>query len=329
MRTHPARPDPVRTDPVRIDPARIDSARTDGTRLQSARTDFAGADPVRSGPFRSGVTHPVNALAAVAGESRERVSVAGVAVDALTEGEVVAHVMGALRRGQGGHIVTPNVDICRKAARDPVLARLVAAADLAVADGMPLVWAARLLGTPLPERVTGADLMCSLSAAAARHGFPVYLLGGPPGVAERAAATLAERCPELVVAGVSAPPLGFETCPEALADLRRSLVTAAPRIVFVGLGFPKQDLLIASLRADLPGTWFIGCGAAIAFTAGALPRAPAWMRRAGLEWLFRLMTEPARLARRYLVEDLPFALNMMSTSLACRFTKARLTRHDK
>ncbi|MBG0826293.1 WecB/TagA/CpsF family glycosyltransferase [Planomonospora sp. ID67723] len=249
---------------------------------------------------------------------RRRVCVAGVAIDPMTESEVVDHVVAALKRGEGGHIVTPNIDISRAVARDAGLRELIAGADLAVADGMPLVWAARLLRTPLPGRVTGADLIWSLSEAAAFYRYPVYLLGGPPGMARQAAARLIARNPSLIVSGVDAPPFGFENSPESCAKVRDAVLAAAPRVVFVGLGFPKQDRLIATLREDLPGTWFIGCGSAISFTAGAVPRAPEWMRRSGLEWLFRLLSEPRRLARRYLADDLPFALKLLTVCLVKR-----------
>ncbi|GAA3094088.1 hypothetical protein GCM10010485_35380 [Streptosporangium carneum] len=241
--------------------------------------------------------------------------VAGLAVDPMTEGEVVDHVVAALKRGEGGHLVTPNVDICWAAARDPEAREIIERADLVVADGMPLVWAAKLLGTPVPGRVTGADLVWSLSEAAAFYHHPVYLLGGPPGVARQAADRLRERHPRLLVVGADAPPHGFETTQEGYARVKDALLAAAPRLVFVGLGFPKQDRLIARLREDLPTTWFVGCGAAITFAAGAVRRAPMWMRRAGLEWLFRLLNEPGRLARRYLLHDLPFALVLLTTCL--------------
>ncbi|MFF3438023.1 WecB/TagA/CpsF family glycosyltransferase [Streptosporangium sp. NPDC002721] len=246
---------------------------------------------------------------------RRRVHVAGVAVDPMTESEVVDHVVAALKRGEGGHLVTPNVDISRTVARDPQARRFVERADLAVADGMPLVWAARLLGTPLPGRVTGADLIWSLSEAAAFYRHPVYLLGGPRGAAAQAARELVNRHPKLVIAGVGTPPYGFEDDPETYARVRDAVIAAAPRLVFVGLGFPRQERLIASLRRDLPGTWFLGCGSAIAFAAGTVRRAPTWMRRGGLEWLFRLTREPGRLARRYLVDDLPYALRLLTVSL--------------
>ncbi|MFF5206588.1 WecB/TagA/CpsF family glycosyltransferase [Streptosporangium sp. NPDC000396] len=249
---------------------------------------------------------------------RRRVQVAGLSIDPMTEGEVVDHVIAALKRGEGGHLVTPNVDIGWAAARDPEARRIIEGADLVVADGMPLVWAAKLLGTPIPARVTGADLIWSLSEAAAFYRYPIYLLGAPPGVARQAAGRLTGCHPGLIVAGTDAPPYGFEVTSEGYAKVRDAVVAAAPRLVFVGLGFPKQDRLIAELRKDLPATWFVGCGSAIAFAAGAVRRAPLWMRRAGLEWLFRLLNEPGRLARRYLLHDLPFALWLLT---ACLFRR--------
>lgn len=247
-----------------------------------------------------------------------RIAVGGVAVDPIREEDVVAWVAAELAAGRGGRIVTPNVDICRAVSRDPGLAGLVAGAELVVADGMPLVWAARLNGTPLPGRVTGADLIWSLSAMAAANGLPVHLLGGPPGVAERAAERLTASLPGLKVCGVDAPPYGFDRTPQGLDRVRRTVVTARPALVFAGLGFPRQDLLAARLREDLPGTWFLGCGAAIGFAAGTVPRAPGWMRRAGLEWLHRLATEPRRLAGRYLRDDLPFSARLLASGAARR-----------
>jgi N-acetylglucosaminyldiphosphoundecaprenol N-acetyl-beta-D-mannosaminyltransferase len=147
----------------------------------------------------------------------------------------------------------------------------------------------------------------------------------------RAAEVLSDRYPGLRIAGVASPPYGFDASADGVAAVRESLVAAKPRLVFVGLGFPRQDRLIATLRADLPGTWFVGCGSAIAFTAGSVRRAPEWMRRSGLEWLFRLAGEPGRLARRYLVDDLPFALRLLSVCLhkhVSRKVRQRCSKRD-
>jgi N-acetylglucosaminyldiphosphoundecaprenol N-acetyl-beta-D-mannosaminyltransferase len=253
-----------------------------------------------------------------ASQQARRPRLAGFEFDCLSEAEVVQHVIDASVEGQGGWIVTPNIDICRRASRDPDAQALAARATLVVPDGMPLLWAARISGTPLTERVTGASLIFSLSAASAARGRSVYLLGGAAGVPERASAELARRYPGLKIAGTSAPPLGFDQTPQGIRAVRDSLLLAAPDIVYVGLGFPKQERIIEELAPALPGTWFVACGAAIPFAAGALPRAPGWMQRVGLEWTFRLISEPRRLFRRYLIEDAPYAARLLTSVTARR-----------
>jgi N-acetylglucosaminyldiphosphoundecaprenol N-acetyl-beta-D-mannosaminyltransferase len=226
--------------------------------------------------------------------------------------------MAALRSGRGGWIATPNLDFVRRASRDGRLADLLRTADISVADGAPVVWATRIAGAPVPGRVTGADLLWSLSAGAAAEGRSVYLLGGEPGVPDRAGAALQAAYPGLKVAGAYSPPLGFEHDAEELQRCLRGLLGAAPDIVFVGLGFPKQENLISTFAPRLPGTWWLGCGAALPFAAGDLKRAPGWMRRLGLEWFFRLVSEPRRLFRRYVREDAPFAFVLLAWALLTR-----------
>jgi N-acetylglucosaminyldiphosphoundecaprenol N-acetyl-beta-D-mannosaminyltransferase len=243
---------------------------------------------------------------------------AGFDFDRLTEAQVVDHIIGAAEQGRGGWVVTPNIDICRILMRDPAQRGLVAAASLRVPDGVPLLWAARLRGEPLVERVAGASLIFSLTEAAARHGRSIYLLGGKPGVPERAGERLRRQYPGLVVAGADSPPYGFETTAEGVDRVQRRLAAAAPDIVYVGLGFPKQERLIARLAPLFPTTWFVACGAAIPIAAGVARRAPRWMQHSGLEWLFRLAQEPHRLFRRYLIHDLPFAVGLLASCVAAR-----------
>ncbi|TMR01686.1 WecB/TagA/CpsF family glycosyltransferase [Actinomadura soli] len=242
-----------------------------------------------------------------------RIVLRGVPFDALTEAQVVEHVAAGLARGAGGHLVTPNIDIVRQARRDAEARSLVTGAGLVVADGTPILWGARLARRPLPARVTGASLIWTLSEAMARDGRSIYLLGGgAPGVPERAGEVLAERYPGLRVAGASAPPMGFDRDERQVAAVAADLAAAKPDLVFVGLGFPRQDRLITVLRPALPGAWFVGCGAAIPFAAGEMERAPEWMQRAGLEWLHRLVGEPRRLFGRYILHDLPFAARFLT-----------------
>ena len=254
----------------------------------------------------------------------ERTRVAEFEFNLLTEAEVVQYIINESQAGRGGWVATPNIDICRHARRDPTARILVQGATLVVPDGMPLVWAAQLRGTPLAGRVTGSSLIFSLSSAAAIAGLSIYLLGGNLGVPDLAGTELARRYPGLRVAGTDAPPVGFDESPEEVAVIRKRLCQALPNIVYVGLGFPKQERLIAELVPALPGAWFIGCGAAIPFAAGTLSRAPAWMQGSGLEWMFRLIKEPRRLFHRYIVDDVPYAARLL---ISCAAERARM-RHS-
>jgi N-acetylglucosaminyldiphosphoundecaprenol N-acetyl-beta-D-mannosaminyltransferase len=190
---------------------------------------------------------------------------------------------------------------------------------LVVADGSPLIWAARAAGRPLPARVPGSDLIWSLSEGLANKGYSVYLLGGEPGTSQVAAAALTDRYPSITIAGQSSPPFGFDTRSDEYEAVCAEVIAARPDFVYVGLGFPKQERVITRLRGALPETWFMGCGAAIGFVAGVHSRAPRWMQRTGLEWLHRLGREPRRLMRRYLVEDAPFAARLLVGSALSRF----------
>jgi len=242
-------------------------------------------------------------------------------VHAVTEAECVAHVLAQLEAGRGGWLLTLNLDHLRLIARVPDFAALCASATLVVADGMPLVWASWLQGTPLPERVAGSNLIWRLTAAAAQRGRSIFLLGGMPGTAERAAAVLRQRSPGLQIDGVLCPPLGFDRQRDEVARVCAAVCAAAPDIVYVALGKPKQERLICELRSRLPQTWFVGLGISFSFVSGTVRRAPLWMQRVGLEWLHRLTQEPERLARRYLVDGLPFAVRFLGESALRRLRR--------
>jgi N-acetylglucosaminyldiphosphoundecaprenol N-acetyl-beta-D-mannosaminyltransferase len=184
---------------------------------------------------------------------------------------------------------------------------------------MPLVWASRLGGTPLPERVAGSDLVVSVSRAAARAGVPVSLVGGNPGTAERAAAELRRRFPALQVCGTCCPEPGFERDPRRLRALERQLQRQAPGVVYVALGSPKQEEVIDRLRHAVPQAWWIGVGISFSFVAGEVKRAPRWVQSVGCEWLHRLVQEPRRLGRRYLAQGIPFAARLFWSSLHRRW----------
>jgi N-acetylglucosaminyldiphosphoundecaprenol N-acetyl-beta-D-mannosaminyltransferase len=234
-------------------------------------------------------------------------------------------IVGRSRAGVGGWVITPNLDILRRLVKDPEFRTLCERTDLRLADGMPLVWASRVRGTPLPERVAGSDLIWRLAQHAGAADRSVFLLGGNPGSAENAASVLRERTPNLRVAGTACPPIGFENDPAYMAQLEQQIAAASPDIVFVGLGSPKQEILIARLREVFPRAWYLGVGVTFSFTAGDIHRAPAWMRRAGLEWCHRLAMEPGRLWKRYLVHGVPFGIRLMCSATLDRLRGASHT----
>jgi N-acetylglucosaminyldiphosphoundecaprenol N-acetyl-beta-D-mannosaminyltransferase len=271
--------------------------------------------------IRHGGGNPTEASNVRPGVGNDRISLLGVAFDRVTERQAVHRIAEAVDAGEGGWVITPNVDILRQAVGHPDCAALLEQATLVLADGTPLVWASRLQGDPLPERVAGSDLVWSVTEMAAGRNAPVFLLGGEPGVADRAAGVLVRRFPGLVVAGTSCPPHGFDRDPALVAEVIETVRRAAPRIVIVALGFPKQEHLIQELRAVLPDAWMLGLGISLSFVAGDVARAPRALQVSGLEWFHRFAQEPRRLARRYLLHGLPFALYLLLRAAMTRMSR--------
>jgi N-acetylglucosaminyldiphosphoundecaprenol N-acetyl-beta-D-mannosaminyltransferase len=248
-----------------------------------------------------------------------RIRLAEVWIHPVTQAQVIDHILDSLAAGRGGWVITPNLDQLRLCHERPELREMYTRADLVLPDGMPLLWASRVQGTPLPQRVAGSELIFTLTAAAAKAGRSVYLLGGNPCSADRAAARLQELNPTLRMAGTHCPPYGFENNPAQVRELTDALVAAQPDIAFVGLGFPKQERLIDTLRPLLPQTWFLGVGVSFSFVAGEIKRAPLWVQRMGLEWVHRMCQEPGRLFKRYVIHDLPFAGRLFASVAWKRF----------
>ncbi|HYO11377.1 MAG TPA: WecB/TagA/CpsF family glycosyltransferase [Tepidisphaeraceae bacterium] len=285
------------TDP--IGPASVGIAERPGP----AAAPSNGRRPIRRGPQ----SLPVEQLPSI--------RLDGVRIHAITEKKTIEYVLDELDAGRGGVVVTPNLDHVRRATRDLSFGALVAEADLVVADGMPLVWASRLQGTPLPQRVAGSDLISTLSSAAARRGKSIYLLGGAPGTAAAAAEVLKRQNPQLKIAGTYCPPLGFENDEREMTSIVAALVAAAPDIVFVALGSPKQENLIQRIRPYLPQAWWLGVGISFSFLCGDVRRAPRWMQKIGMEWIHRLLQDPKRLFHRYVMVGLPYGARLMTRAL--------------
>jgi N-acetylglucosaminyldiphosphoundecaprenol N-acetyl-beta-D-mannosaminyltransferase len=235
----------------------------------------------------------------------KRIRVGALELDALSRAEAIDAIVRLVREGRGGTVFTPNVDHIVQAEHDAAFREAYSRTALSLVDGTPVLWAARLLGTPLPEKLSGSDLFEPLIARAVVERWRVVLLGGAPGVAELAAKNLRERLPGLEIVDTLAPRLGLSATDEERACVER-LQRVKADLIFVCLGAPKQELFSDRNRQALAPALLVGFGAAVDFAAGTVPRAPAWVSRAGLEWAFRLGREPRRLAARYLLRDPEF-----------------------
>jgi N-acetylglucosaminyldiphosphoundecaprenol N-acetyl-beta-D-mannosaminyltransferase len=255
------------------------------------------------------------------------VNLRGAIISKLTESECVSLILDELDAGHGGWLITMNLDHLRRFEQDPAYASLVHRASLLIADGMPLIWASRLQGTPLPERITGSNLIWSLTQAAEQRRS-IFLLGGTIYANARTAQVLKQRFPLLNIAGAFCPTVGFEHNAVELERLTRAVTSAQPDIVYVALGSPKEDDLIEYLHEQMPRAWLIGVGISFSFVSGEIARAPIWVQRTGLEWLHRLVQEPQRLYRRYLFQGIPFAGVLLGDALYERVRKVTRNYED-
>ena len=222
----------------------------------------------------------------------------GIPFDNLTIAEALGRIDDMVASGHPHYVVTANVDFCVQSFEDVELRRILVEAHLTLCDGTPLLWASRLFGNPLPERVAGADLVPMLINRASEKGYRIFFLGGAPQVTQQAVQRLERLYPQVVIAGHYSPPF------QPLVDLNHDEIVeriraARPDLLFVSFGCPKAEKWMAMHYRRLGVPVSIGVGATIDFLAGNVRRAPNWMQRAGLEWLFRMAQEPQRLCRRY------------------------------
>ncbi|HHT01916.1 MAG TPA: WecB/TagA/CpsF family glycosyltransferase [Firmicutes bacterium] len=226
--------------------------------------------------------------------ARRRVDLLGVPVDAVTMAEALHWALEQLPTGETNLIFTPNPEIVYRAWHDPVFYQALTSADLLVPDGIGVVWAAARLGQPVPERVPGYDLMIHLLAALARRHGRVFFLGARPEVVQAAAQVASRRWPGLVVTGYHHG--YFQPGQEEQAVLQK-IRAAAPDLLLVALGAGKQEEWLAFHRAELQVPLAIAVGGSFDVLAGITQRAPTWMQRLHLEWLYRLLRQPSRWRR--------------------------------
>ncbi len=213
--------------------------------------------------------------------------------------QVLDWMQAMVAAGERGYVTAAAVNLVMSAREQPTTLAATLAATLAVPDGMPLVWALRLLGHRGATRIYGPDLMASFCARAAGDGTPIYLYGGrTPEALELLGRRLRERFPGLVIAGGWSPPFR-ELTPEEERRVIAEIDGCGAQVVWVGIGQPKQEQWMQRMRPRLHAPLLVGVGAAFDFHAGLVPQAPGWMQRHGLEWAYRLAREPRRLWRRY------------------------------
>jgi N-acetylglucosaminyldiphosphoundecaprenol N-acetyl-beta-D-mannosaminyltransferase len=226
----------------------------------------------------------------------------GMRLSRVSMRDAIEHVLGWCREPRGDscrYVVTPNVDHAVMFQRRGDLRNAYAEASLVLADGTPIVVAARLFGKMLPERVAGSDLVPKLLAAASDETLRVFLLGAAEGVADTAAQRIHRDWPAVQVVGTYSPPIGFEHDPAENACILETIAAAKPDLLVVGFGAPKQELWVHQHHHKIEAKVALCAGATIDFLAGHRRRSPVWMRRTGLEWVHRVASEPRRLAKRY------------------------------
>ena len=235
-------------------------------------------------------------------KSRAQQNLFGIRLDAIDMQQAVSQVLHWVQKRENRcrYVVTPNVDHAVLLQENGNLQRAYEHADLVLADGHPIVWASRLLGQPVPERVPGSDLVPQLFGAASDSDeLTVFLLGAAPGVAQKAAENMKKTWPHVRTTGIYSPPPGFQDDPEECNYILGRIALSRPDVLVVGLGAPKQECWVHRHRDDIRASVALCVGATIDFLAGEKNRAPLWMQKSGIEWVHRMCSEPRRLVKRY------------------------------
>ena len=227
-------------------------------------------------------------------------------VNNLTMEECLNEIDKFINDGEYHYIVTPNVDHIVKLQHDYEFKKVYDNADLILTDGMPLIWYSRMLNEPIKEKLSGSDLFPKVCELASKKNYKVFLLGAKEGVAKEAAQRLEKKYKGLNIVGTYSPQFGFEENYQEIENIINIINESKPDILAVGLGAPKQEKFLYEYRKLLKVPVSLAIGASIDFEAGNIKRAPIWMQKSGFEWLYRLLKEPKRMYKRYLIEDMKF-----------------------
>lgn len=232
-----------------------------------------------------------------------RVTLMGCEIDNLSMEETLVKVEGFIQSGQPHQHVVVNVDKLVKASRDEELRRIINDCALVNVDGMPVVWASRLLGKPLKERVAGVDLFEALMRRAGEKGWRVFLLGAREEVVSAVRDTYQRKYPQLVIAGCRN---GYWKGEAEEAQVVGQIRDSRADLLFVAISSPKKEQFLGRYQAEMKIPFAMGVGGTFDVAIGRVKRAPAWMQKTGLEWFYRFLQEPRRMFRRYFVEDMAF-----------------------
>lgn len=244
-----------------------------------------------------------------------RIELLGIYIDNLTMTETIREIENLVENEKPSIIFTPNVHRIISAQKNNKIKEIYSYADLLIPDGMPLIWASQILKKPFKEKVSGSDLFPLFCEYAAKKGYKIFLLGAKTGVAEKSKEILTRKNPNLKIVGTYSPPHGFEKDEKENERIITLIKRSNPDVLFLGLGFPKEENWLWKHKNVIKTPVAIGVGASFDFVAGHIKRAPKWMQRFGLEWFFRLCREPRRLWKRYVIGNLIFCWLILKESM--------------
>lgn len=233
-----------------------------------------------------------------------RIKFMNTEVDNLDMNEALEKIDILIQARKNSYVVTPNVDHIVQLENDSELQEVYKNADLILTDGKPLIWISNYYKTPIKEKVSGSDLFPLLCQLAANREYKMFFLGAAEGVASTAAVNLKAKYKNLMISGTYSPPFGFEKNESEIDHIINLINKEKPDILIVGVGAPKQEKFIYSNLNKLNVPLSLGLGASLDFEAGNIKRAPKWMQKSGLEWLFRITQDPKRMFKRYIIDDL-------------------------
>lgn len=234
----------------------------------------------------------------------EKIEFLNTYVNAYSMQDCLRDIEDKIVSGKKSYLVSVNVDVIVQMEKDAVLKEITDNADIVVVDGKPLIWIAKKHKKPITEKISGSDLVPKLCELAGEKGYTIFILGGAEGVAEKAKANLEKRIDGIKIVGTCAPPLGFDTDETQTAQVVEQINQAAPDILLLCLGCPKQEKFLYANIEKYNAKMSVCAGATVDFLAETKRRAPKWMSNHGFEWLFRFFQEPRRLFKRYFIDDM-------------------------